>query len=159
MGKKILDRDDLERCLPQIRRTRARVVFTNGCFDLLHAGHVRYLAEAKSYGHVLIVGLNSDRSVKTIKGAHRPVVSQRYRAEVLAALACVDIVVIFDQADPLDLIRQIKPDVLVKGADWAESEIVGAEFVRSCGGRVVRIELVPELSTSAIIEAIVDRYK
>ena len=131
-----------------------KVVFTNGCFDILHAGHVRYLAAAGAEGDLLVVGLNSDASVRSIKGDNRPIVPQAHRAEVLASLGCVDYVVLFDSPDPLSLIQALKPDVLVKGADWAEETIVGRDFVKSTGGRVKRISLVPDISTSRIIEKI-----
>ncbi len=135
-----------------------RIVFTNGCFDLLHAGHVRYLAAARAEGDLLVVGLNSNASVRRIKEAGRPVVSENQRAEVLAALACVDYVTIFAEADPGVLIEAVAPDVLVKGADWPEERIVGADTVRSAGGRVVRVALVPEISTTEIIRRITERF-
>jgi D-beta-D-heptose 7-phosphate kinase/D-beta-D-heptose 1-phosphate adenosyltransferase len=136
------------------RQSGLRVVFTNGCFDLLHLGHVRYLEEARDLGDLLVVAINSDRSVKQIKGASRPVVGQEERSEVLAALHCVDIVVIFEEPDPLAVIRQLQPDVLVKGADWPHDRIIGADLVESRGGRVVPIPLVEGMSTTRIIERI-----
>jgi len=139
-------------------RSGKNIVFTNGCFDIMHVGHVRYLAAARSQGDLLVVGLNSDASVRLIKGAKRPIVPQDQRAEVVAGLACVDYVVLFDEPDPLRLIETLQPDVLVKGADWAEDHIVGGEFVKSKGGKVVRIKLVADVSTSGIIEHIVERY-
>jgi D-glycero-beta-D-manno-heptose 1-phosphate adenylyltransferase len=151
----------LERLCEEIEIRRAAgdaVVFTNGCFDILHAGHVRYLTAARAEGDLLVVGLNSDASVRRIKEPGRPIVSGSERAEVLCGLTCVDYVVFFDDADPLRLIRAIGPDVLVKGADWAEDRIVGADAVRSRGGRVVRIEVVPGISTSEIIRRIVARF-
>ncbi len=134
------------------------IVFTNGCFDLLHAGHVRYLSAARAEGDLLVVGLNSDASVKRIKAPGRPVVPENQRAEVLSALACVDYVILFDEPDPGNLIRQIAPDVLVKGADWSEDRIVGADTVTARGGKVVRVPLVPEVSTSALIRRITERF-
>ena len=134
------------------------IVFTNGCFDLLHAGHVRYLSAARAEGDLLVVGLNSDASVKRIKVPGRPVVPENQRAEVLSALACVDYVILFDEPDPGNLIRQIAPDVLVKGADWPEDHIIGADTVTARGGKVVRVPLVPEVSTSAIIRRIIERF-
>lgn len=131
-----------------------RVVFTNGCFDILHQGHIRYLSEARSLGHYLIVGLNSDNSVRNIKGKHRPLLPQRARAELLAALCFVDGVVIFDEDNPLALIECLQPHVLVKGTDWSEHEIVGADIVKKAGGEVRRIPLVPGVSTSEIIRRI-----
>ncbi|MFO8084078.1 MAG: D-glycero-beta-D-manno-heptose 1-phosphate adenylyltransferase [Desulfobacterales bacterium] len=151
---KIIGSDLLTSMMNDLRRFAKRIVFTNGCFDLLHAGHVRYLSEAKSYGDILVVGLNSDRSVRTIKGEKRPIISETQRAEVLAGLWCVDYVTLFHEPDPLTLIEKIQPDVLVKGADWTEDNIVGADIVKKSGGKVVRIQLVPEISTSEIIRKI-----
>jgi len=131
-----------------------RVVFTNGCFDILHHGHIHYLFEASSFGQCLIVGLNSDRSVRTIKGKGRPLLPQRARAELLAALCFVDGVVIFDEDNPLAIIEYLMPQVLVKGADWPEDEIVGADIVKQAGGEVQRIPLVPGISTTEIIRRV-----
>ncbi len=131
-----------------------KLVFTNGCFDILHAGHVSYLKDARSFGDFLVVGLNSDSSVKRIKGASRPVNPQDERALVLSALSFVDFVVIFDEDTPEKLIHELEPDVLVKGADWAEDQIVGADFVKAKGGRVERIVFEKDTSTTAIIEKI-----
>ena len=125
----------------------------------MHVGHVRYLGQARSQGDLLIVGLNSDSSVRAIKGAKRPIVGQDHRAELLASLACVDYVVPFEELDPLRLIQAIKPDVLVKGEDWAEDAIVGAEDVKSRGGKVVRISFVEETSTSGIIQTILKHHR
>ncbi len=135
-----------------------RVAFTNGCFDILHAGHVRYLTAARSTADMLVVGLNADISVRKIKDPHRPINPEALRAEVLAGLACVDVVILFEEPDPLELIRSLEPDVLVKGADWAEVDIIGADFVKQRGGQVERVELVPDISTSALIETIRERY-
>ncbi len=134
------------------------VVFTNGCFDLLHAGHVDYLYRAKAEGDVLVVGLNSDRSVRLIKDRGRPILEQEQRATLLAGLGCVDFVTLFDEPDPLVLISALRPDVLVKGADWPEDRIVGAEVVKSYGGRVRRIAFVHSLSTTGIVRRILERY-
>ena len=131
-----------------------RVVFTNGVFDLLHPGHVRYLKAARAEGDLLIVAVNSDRSVQAIKGPSRPLTPERERAEILAALACVDAAVIFDEDTPDQIIRRIQPDILVKGADWAADAIVGRDTVEARGGRVVRIAVEQGWSTSAIIEKI-----
>jgi D-beta-D-heptose 7-phosphate kinase/D-beta-D-heptose 1-phosphate adenosyltransferase len=131
-----------------------RVVFTNGVFDLLHPGHVRYLRQARGLGDLLIVGLNTDRSVRANKGPGRPIVSQDERAEVVAALACVDAVTIFDEDTPHDVIVDLQPDVLVKGADWAADAIVGRDTVEAHGGRVVRIAVEPGHSTTGIVERI-----
>ncbi len=132
------------------------IVFTNGVFDLLHPGHVRYLQRARALGNALIVGVNSDRSVRTIKGPSRPVVPEDERAEVLAALACVDAVVVFDGDTPHDLIATLQPDVLVKGADWADDAIVGRDIVEARGGKVIRMPIEPGYGTSAIIGRIRD---
>jgi D-beta-D-heptose 7-phosphate kinase/D-beta-D-heptose 1-phosphate adenosyltransferase len=135
-----------------LRAGGERVVFTNGVFDLLHPGHVRYLAEARAQGDALIVAVNSDRSVHAIKGPDRPINPERDRAEVLAALACVDAVVIFDEDDPHAIIAAIQPDVLVKGADWAADRIIGRDIVEARGGKVVRIAFAPGYSTTGMIE-------
>jgi D-beta-D-heptose 7-phosphate kinase/D-beta-D-heptose 1-phosphate adenosyltransferase len=158
MSSKIIPRAQIPSLLRSLRKQPLRIVFTNGCFDLLHAGHVRYLEEAGRQGDCLIVGLNSDRSVRKIKGPARPLISGRQRAEVLAALACVSWVVLFSEPDPYRLIDLIRPDVLVKGADWTEEQIIGADLVRSYGGKVCRVNLVPQISTSEIIRRIVERY-
>lgn len=136
-----------------------RIVFTNGCFDLLHVGHVRYLQKAKRLGDVLIVGLNTDHSVKLIKGENRPIIPQKERAEVLASLGFVDYVVLFNEPDPLKIIKAIQPNILVKGADWDKNQIVGREIVKKAGGKVVRISLVPGVSSTKIIEKIIKIYR
>ncbi|HSO60259.1 MAG TPA: D-glycero-beta-D-manno-heptose 1-phosphate adenylyltransferase [Desulfobacterales bacterium] len=156
---KIKSCGELATLLRGVRAGGQVVVFTNGCFDLLHAGHVRYLAEARREGDLLVVGLNSDRSVQDIKGDTRPILPESERAEVLAGLAAVDYVVLFDEADPLRLITALAPDVLVKGGDWPEEAIIGAQVVRDRGGRVVRIPVVEGASTSAIIARILERYR
>jgi len=138
----------------RLRSAAKRVVFTNGVFDLLHLGHLRYLQQARALGDALIVGVNSDRSVRANKGPARPVTPEAERAEILAALACVDGVVVFDQETPHELIAALQPDVLVKGADWAEDAIVGRDIVEARGGRVVRVPVEAGHSTSAIIEKI-----
>ncbi len=131
-----------------------RVVFTNGVFDLLHPGHVRYLRQARALGDVLIVGLNGDASVRRNKGPDRPINSQDERAEILPALECVDAVVVFDEETPADIITAVQPDVLVKGADWAADAIVGRDTVEARGGEVVRIPVERGFSTTAIVEKI-----
>ncbi|MFH1092003.1 MAG: D-glycero-beta-D-manno-heptose 1-phosphate adenylyltransferase [Pseudomonadota bacterium] len=131
-----------------------RVVFTNGCFDLLHVGHLRYLAQARAWGDFLIIGLNSDRSVETIKGPPRPIIPQDQRTEILAGLTLVDAVVIFDQPDPLELITFLQPDLLVKGGDWSVEKIIGREVVEARGGRALTVPLTPGISTTAILERI-----
>ncbi len=138
---------------------KSKIVFTNGCFDIIHAGHVRYLKKARALGDILIVGLNSDSSVRSIKGAKRPLVPQKERAEVLGALEAVDYVVIFKGPTPIKLIEAIKPDILVKGADWTKKEMVGADVVRKHGGRLARIRLVPGISTTKIIKKILTLHK
>jgi rfaE bifunctional protein nucleotidyltransferase chain/domain len=146
-----------ERALKQIAAWRInvdRIVFTNGCFDLLHPGHVKYLAEARDLGHRLVVGLNSDSSVKRLKGADRPVQDENARAFVLAGLSTVDAVIIFDEDTPLNLIKAIQPDVLVKGGDWPEDQIVGADIVKAGGGQVLSLPFSEGYSTSALIEKI-----
>ena len=153
-AEKVLDRNTLKEKVDSLRKAGKRVVFTNGCFDLLHIGHVRYLQEARKQGDCLVVAVNSDSSVKQIKGSDRPKIPEEERAEVLAALGCVDWVTIFAEPDPLALIRLLKPDVLVKGTDWSEEEIVGAPEVREAGGQVLRIKLEPGSSTSALIKRI-----
>ena len=158
MHKTILNISDLLDRLSEHKKNNERVVFTNGCFDILHVGHVRYLSEAKSHGDILVVGLNSDSSVRKIKEEPRPIVSQDHRAEILASLRCVDYVTMFDDPDPYELIFAIKPDVLVKGADWREEEIVGADLVTSSGGRVVRIPLREGISTSILVQRVCDAY-
>jgi len=137
-----------------LRDQRKTVVFTNGVFDLLHVGHLRYLQQARALGDALIVGINSDRSVRAIKGPSRPVTPEHERAEILAVLECVDAVVVFDEETPHDLIAALLPDVLVKGADWAADAIVGRDIVEARGGRVVRVPIEPGHSTSAILERI-----
>jgi D-beta-D-heptose 7-phosphate kinase/D-beta-D-heptose 1-phosphate adenosyltransferase len=156
---KIVTLEDLVARLGRVRKSGQKIVFTNGCFDIVHVGHVRYLAEARSQGDMLIVGLNSDGSTRTIKGDKRPIVRQDHRAEVLASLACVDYVVLFEEPDPLRLIQTLKPDVLVKGEDWAADAIIGAEDVKSRGGKIVRISFVEETSTTAIIQTILQRHQ
>jgi D-beta-D-heptose 7-phosphate kinase/D-beta-D-heptose 1-phosphate adenosyltransferase len=149
---------DLETAKKRIEEWRARgerIVFTNGCFDLLHVGHVSYLERARREGQRLVVGLNSDRSVRALKGESRPLIPERERAHVLAALISVDIVVIFDEETPLQLIEVFRPEVLAKGADYTESQVVGAEEVKSWGGKVVLVQLVEGLSTTNIVEKMV----
>ena len=155
---KIIDPPELADRLKGFRSDGKQVVFTNGCFDILHIGHVRYLSAARNKGDLLVVGLNSDQSVRLIKGERRPIVSQDQRLEILASLKFVDYVTLFDEPDPLKLIQLLKPTILVKGADWSEDEIIGADFVKASGGRVVRVSMVQDASTSGIIERIVKRF-
>lgn len=158
MDEKIIKREALKDKVQGLKRAGKSIVFTNGCFDFLHVGHVRYLKAAKAQGDVLVVGLNSDGSVRQIKGPRRPVVPEHERAEIVASLACVDFVTLFDEPDPAMLIRLLMPDVLVKGADWAMDAIVGRDIVECAGGRVVRIPLTEGVSTSGMIEKIIAGY-
>lgn len=146
--------DALRVALAPRRRAGARLVFTNGCFDLLHPGHVRYLEAARALGDLLVVGLNDDHSVRRLKGEGRPVLRSAERAEVVAALGVVDHVIVFGEDTPLALITALAPDVLVKGADWALDDIVGRAEVEARGGRVARIPVVPGLSTTALLRRI-----
>src|SRR5499427_9061920 len=139
------------------KRNGRRVVFTNGCFDLLHPGHLETLEKARSLGDALVVGVNSDRSVREMKGAGRPILPEQERAEILSALECVDAVVIFDEPTPREIISVLLPDVLVKGGDWASDQIVGREEVEAAGGRVVSIPIVPGYSTTTILKDIRER--
>jgi D-beta-D-heptose 7-phosphate kinase/D-beta-D-heptose 1-phosphate adenosyltransferase len=151
---KVLTLDKAVALVEHLRHDGRTIVFTNGVFDILHVGHVRYLEHARREGDALIVGLNSDRSVRTIKGPSRPISREDDRAEVLAALSCVDAVVVFDEDDPRRVVDRLQPDVLAKGADWAADRIIGREAVEARGGRVVRIPLAEGYSTSAIIKRI-----
>jgi D-beta-D-heptose 7-phosphate kinase/D-beta-D-heptose 1-phosphate adenosyltransferase len=151
MGQ-VSDNVNLEKTLAPIRAQGKKIVFTNGCFDLLHVGHVRYLQEARSLGDALVVGVNADASVKRLKGPSRPIQNENDRAEILAALACVDVTVIFTEDTPENLIMKVKPDILVKGGDWKIDSIVGAPFVMSYGGQVMSLQFVDGKSTTKIIE-------
>jgi len=146
--------DRAARLAAEVRKRGGKVVFTNGVFDLLHPGHVRYLQQARTLGDALIVGINSDRSVQTNKGSARPITPEAERAEILIALECVDAVAIFDEETPAAIIRRIQPDVLVKGADWGPDNIVGRDTVEARGGVVVRMELVPGYSTTDLIKKV-----
>ena len=150
----IVATDEIRRVTEALRREGRRVVFTNGVFDLLHPGHIRYLNQARRLGDALIVGVNSDRSVRSNKGDGRPINTETERAELLAALEAVDAVVVFDEDTPHALIGAVQPDVLVKGADWPEDGIVGRDSVEARGGIVVRVPVEPGYSTSSIIEKI-----
>ena len=152
--RKIMTWEGVRQLVRERRELDGKAVFTNGCFDLIHTGHLRYLSDARDLGDLLIVGLNSDRSVREIKGPARPIIPQDQRAEVLAALEFVDAVTVFDEPDPLELIKTIEPDILVKGGDWPLDRIVGRREVEERGGRVMTIDLVPGQSTSGIIEKI-----
>ncbi len=153
MGK-VVSEEELQEQVAAIRRAGRRIVFTNGCFDLIHPGHIRSLERARSLGDALVVAVNSDRSVREMKGPDRPVVPEAERCEVLAALAAVDWVVVFDDPTPRRLIASLLPDVLVKGGDWGPDAIVGREEVEAAGGRVVRVPVEPGYSTSEILRRI-----
>lgn len=153
-GGKVRQTDSLVDELAWHRRQKETIVFTNGCFDVVHRGHIEFLKFCKSHGDIVVVGLNSDRSTKAIKGPGRPINNQHDRAAVLAALETVDYITIFDEADPLNLIKKVKPDILVKGRDWAQKGVVGSDFVKSYGGRVVLAPLVEGKSSTTIIERI-----
>lgn len=151
--------DELNKLVGKIKNEKKKIVFTNGVFDIIHRGHVQYLNDAKTFGDVLIVGMNSDSSVKKIKGEKRPIVSEDNRAYVLSNLKPVDHVVIFDEDNPLELIKKIIPDVLVKGSDWDEDKIIGADIVKSNGGKVERITFVENNSSTGIIEKIIESHR
>ena len=151
---KIVKLATLKKKIAQLRRRRKKIAFTNGCFDILHAGHVHYLQGAKKADRVLIVGLNNDRSVRKIKGAKRPIVKEQQRASILAALACVDHVILFGEETPLKLIEALKPDILIKGADWKRKGAVGSESVEANGGKIEYIKYLPGRSSTDIIKRI-----
>ena len=153
-GKVILDRGELLRVRAELRAAGRRLVFTNGCFDILHVGHVRYLAAARALGDALLVAVNSDRSVRALKGPGRPVMNEAERTEMLAALSSVDFVTVFDEESPRRLISELLPDVLVKGGDYALDEIHGREEVEAAGGQVLALPFVEGASTTNIIEKI-----
>ena len=158
MKSKFKTLEELKKTVKAIRSSGQKVVFTNGCFDILHVGHVRYLKDAKELGHYLIIAINSDSSVRGLKGDKRPIVSQSERAEVLASLQSVDFVTIFDEPDPFNVINEIKPDFLVKGGDWGEGEIIGSDIVEENGGKVLRIPFIEGSSSTNIVETIIERY-
>jgi rfaE bifunctional protein nucleotidyltransferase chain/domain len=153
-GKVILSLEELLRVRAGLRAEGRRLVFTNGCFDILHVGHVRYLAEARRLGDALLIAINSDASVRALKGANRPVMNEAERAEILAALSSVDFVTVFDDESPRTLIAKVMPDVLVKGGDYRPEEIHGREEVERAGGRVLSLPFVEGASTTGIIERI-----
>ena len=159
MREKIKKRNDLQRIIQDLKANGKRIIFTNGCFDLLHIGHVRYLEEAKSLGDILVVGVNSDASVRGLKGPNRPILPEEERAEILSGLGCVDYVTIFDEPTPFNLISLLLPHVLVKGGDWTKQETVGWETVERSGGEVVILSFVEGASTSHLIETILKRFQ
>lgn len=157
--KVIFDRKKLVSEVKKLKKQGKRIVFTNGCYDLLHGGHVRFLIAARKMGDVLVLALNSDASVRRIKGPKRPVTGEAERAEVMAALECVDIVTIFDESDPYDIIKDIVPNVLVKGGDWSLDKIIGADIVKAAGGKVRNVPYVKGKSTTNIIGKVLKYYK
>ena len=158
MKSKFKTLHELKATLDAIKKTGNKVVFTNGCFDLLHAGHTRYLKEAKLIGDYLVIAINSDKSVRGLKGDKRPIVPEAERAELLAALEVVDFVTIFDEPDPYNVINELKPDFLVKGGDWGEGEIIGSDIVIENGGKVIRLPYIEGSSSTNIVETIIERY-
>jgi D-beta-D-heptose 7-phosphate kinase/D-beta-D-heptose 1-phosphate adenosyltransferase len=159
MKQKIKERDELLRIIQGLKAKGKRIVFTNGCFDLLHIGHVRYLEKARALGDVLVVGVNSDSSIRELKGPERPIFPEEERTEILSSLGCVDYITIFHEPDPLNLITSLRPNILVKGGDWTKEQIVGKEIVERSGGEVVIIPFVQGASTSNLIETILKRYE
>lgn len=158
MGK-VVNLEELKKIRKILREQKKKVVFTNGCFDIIHRGHIEYLLKAKTLGDVLIVGLNTDDSMHRIKGEKRPIVSEDDRAFIVAHLAPVDYVCPFGEDTPLEIISALVPDVLIKGADWNVNDIVGKDIVEKSGGKVITIEYVSGQSTTNIIERIIDRFK
>jgi len=159
IASKILSWEHLQKQLAVWRFKNQKIVFTNGCFDILHLGHIEYLAKARDFGNILIIGLNSDESVRALKGPHRPINHQYARAMTLAALSFVDAVVIFEEETPVELIGIVQPDILVKGKDYKEHEIAGNEIVKAKGGSIVTIDLVKGFSSSQMIEKIHRHFK
>jgi rfaE bifunctional protein nucleotidyltransferase chain/domain len=159
MRKKIKERKELLRIVKDLKTKGKRIVFTNGCFDLLHRGHIRYLEMAKSLGDVLVVGVNSDSSVRKLKGPKRPILPEAERTEILSGLGCVDYITIFNEVDPLKLITSLKPNLLVKGGDWTREQIIGREIVERSGGELVIIPFVKGASTSNVIDTILKRFQ
>ena len=159
MREKIKKRNELLRIVKNLKAKGKRIVFTNGCFDLLHLGHVRYLEGAKSLGDILVVAVNSDSSVRKLKGPKRPILSEAERTEILSGLGCVDYVTIFNEPDPLKLIISLMPDLLVKGGDWAKEQIVGREVMENSGGELFIIPFVKGASTTNVIDIILKRFQ
>ena len=154
----VMSAQKLALLLADFQKSGKKIVFTNGCFDLLHSGHVSYLATARALGDLLVVGVNSDASVRRLKGKKRPIMPEEARAQLLAALACVDYVTIFDEDDPYQLISLLQPNILVKGGDWDTSSIVGRDLVEARGGKVCSLPFIDEYSTTSIVEEIIRRY-
>ncbi|MDD2679695.1 MAG: D-glycero-beta-D-manno-heptose 1-phosphate adenylyltransferase [Candidatus Omnitrophica bacterium] len=154
LSGKIKTLNTLKRLVKKLKQQGKKVVFTNGCFDILHYGHAKYLQDARKEGDMLVVGVNSDSSIRKIKGKARPIVDEKNRLKLLAALASIDYLVLFKEPTPLKLIQEIKPDILVKGADWNKNNIVGKDFVLGYGGKVQTVKLVKGLSTTNLIKKI-----
>lgn len=159
MSEKIKKLAELKLIVHQLKQQGKTVVFTNGCFDILHVGHVRLFQEAKALGDILIVAVNSDASVRAIKGAGRPFVPAEQRAEVVAALASVDYVIIFDERDPLRIISEVMPQVLVKGGDWTIETIIGREVVEKAGGTVIALPFIDGVSSTSIVQRIINTHR
>jgi D-beta-D-heptose 7-phosphate kinase/D-beta-D-heptose 1-phosphate adenosyltransferase len=156
--KKILSREALKEKIDELRKVGKKIVFTNGCFDILHVGHTQYLRKAKNAGDILILALNSDKSVRSLKGEKRPLIPENERADVVASLESVDFVTIFHELTPLELIEYLKPDILIKGGDWDEEQVVGKDSIKKWGGRVIIIPEIKGSSTTNIIESILNIY-
>lgn len=149
----------MQEIIHNLKRSGKRIVFTNGCFDILHVGHVRYLEQARSLGDVLVVGINSDRSVRGLKGRRRPILPVEERGEILSGLGCTDYITVFDEPTPFELVSLLQPDILVKGGDWTPEQVVGREVVEGSGGRVVILPFVEGSSTTNIIDVILEKYE
>ena len=159
MVSKVIKVSKLAYLVKTLKKKKKKIVFTNGCFDLIHPGHIKLLSSAKKQGEVLILGLNSDSSIRKIKGEKRPILKEKERVEILSAITYIDYIVVFKEETPFKLIKIIKPDVLVKGGDWKEKDIVGADFVKKQGGKVIRIKLKKGYSTTTLIEKIKKNYE
>ncbi len=155
----IISTDRVEDLFSKLKESGKTIVFTNGCFDLIHAGHVDYMDKAKKLGDILVVGVNSDASVKSIKGKARPIVTLENRLRLLQGLSSIDYLCVFEQDTPLELIKKVRPNILVKGEDWKEKGVVGEDIVKAEGGKVELIELLPGISTSILIDKILKAYK
>ena len=156
MPAKLVNIDKIPFLMKSLKKQGKSVVFTNGCFDLIHPGHIKLLKQAGKYGDILFLGLNSDKSIKKIKGPSRPIMKEKERMTVLSAIEYIDFITVFNGPTPIKLIKQIRPDALVKGTDWLKSEIVGKEFVESYGGKVFTIKLKPKISTSSLIKRVLE---
>jgi len=159
MKQKIKTREEVRNIIKDLKAKGKRIVFTNGCFDILHLGHIRYLEGAKALGDTLVVGVNSDHSVQNLKGPKWPILPEEERAEILSGLGCVDYIIIFDEKDPLELISILQPNILVKGGDWTKETTVGREVVERSGGEVVILPFVEGASTSNLVDTILKRYE